>query len=126
MTDLTADTNARLPLIKPDSLAARLTLTPTSAVLEKRLQGINADMAALTPSGFSMPQNSHGLDDQPSNLQARLKNNELVTPDTEVLRQLLLEKARIARQLDAMPQQSRGLQMPKTGFSVQAKKRMLR
>lgn len=95
--------------------------TPTRADLEKRLLQINADMAALTPDAFDMPDKDHLKSaDQLSPLQARLKKNELVEPDTEVLRQLLLEKARIAEQLDMLPNRAEGVQKPKNEFTTKA------
>ncbi len=101
--------------------------TPTRADLEKRLLQINADMAALTPQGFGMPDTDYLKSaDQLSPLQARLKKNELNLPDTEVLRQLLMEKARIAEQLDVLPNRAEGVNRPKNDFSVKAKNPTLR
>jgi len=125
MTDFSVDSKAAQPLIKPDSLAASLASAPSRTELEKRVQDINTGMAALTPASFEMPDSRQVLSEQPSALQARIKKNELVVPDTEVLRQLLLEKARIARQLDAMPPHT-PMESRTTDFSLAAKKPTLR
>ncbi|GEM_PF-6936019 len=87
---------------------------PQRAELEKRLLDIQAQMAALTPDGFKMPET------MAAKVSDRLKNKELVIPDTEVLRQLLLEKARIAEQLQDLPQRADELNAHKIGFSVKA------
>lgn len=70
------------------------TLETKRADLEKRLFEINAQLAALTPDRFKMP------DDLPNRMRDRLKQNQLLAPDTEVLRQLLLEKAEIAEKIE--------------------------
>ncbi|MBI2445541.1 hypothetical protein HYV43_04090 [Candidatus Micrarchaeota archaeon] len=109
-----------------DLQPARDLKAPTRAELEKRLLAINAEMAALTPDAFAMPDNRHIASNTPSALQARIKKNELVLPDTEVLRQLLLEKARIAEAMGTLPHRIQGTERPPNDFSLKAEKPTLR
>ncbi|MBI5225667.1 hypothetical protein HY994_00315 [Candidatus Micrarchaeota archaeon] len=87
--------------------------------LEQRLTQINTQMASFTPDGFQMPETFAAA------MSERLKAQKLVQPDTEVLRQLLLEKAQIAETLASMPHESRGLQLSKTEYSITIKKTKL-
>jgi len=88
---------------------------PTRVQLEQRLLDINAKMAALTPEAFNMPEAPQ------EKLRQRMQNKELALPDTEVLRQLLQEKARIAEQLDTLPHAPQVGRKPNAEFSLKAK-----